>query len=208
MTSSTLKAAIVAGACLASTAGASAQPVAGDPAGGQRFRAVQMAVIQQCRGELGVGVTSDADRAAIKGCVKEKTRPYKKACNKELKAQGLQKKTAEFKDAARACIAAQLAPLYRVSLEPPAHGPSGGSFAVPPRGSAGAVPPREPGPRLPAEATPPRPPAAPVAAVPPRPPGPDVGQAHSPSRDAGHTSPQSPAPADAGLDDMFDDDLD
>lgn len=67
----------------------------------------------ECRQQVAAqGVAPDAMPAAVKLCAKEISRPYKRACAKDLRARGYVKRTPEYKAAVRSCLEAQLAGRY------------------------------------------------------------------------------------------------
>lgn len=78
----------------------------------------------ECRQQVAAqGVAPDAMPAAVKQCSKEISRPYKRACAKDLRARGYVKRTPEYKTAVRSCLEAQLAGRYPAS-------PAGGLMAT------------------------------------------------------------------------------
>lgn len=67
----------------------------------------------ECRQQVTAqGVAPDAMPQAVKLCAKEISRPYKRACAKDLRARGYVKRTPEYKAAVRSCLEAQLAGRY------------------------------------------------------------------------------------------------
>lgn len=78
----------------------------------------------ECRQQVAAqGVAPDAMPAAVKTCAKEISRPFKRACAKDMRSRGYVKRTPEYKAAVRSCLEAQLAGRY-----PPAA--AGGAMAT------------------------------------------------------------------------------
>ncbi|MEJ1158821.1 hypothetical protein [Prosthecomicrobium sp. N25] len=96
--------------------GASAQGAAADPrvqAEKSRTRVAIRYVAGQCRSELGPRAE---DASVLRTCIKERTKPYRKACKRDAKAQGLTKLTDEFRVFAKSCVTAQLIAAYRIPV--------------------------------------------------------------------------------------------
>jgi hypothetical protein len=86
----------------------------------------------ECRAEtISRGVTADQIPVQTRICIKARTKPFRKACNKDAKSRGYVKRTAEFKDFVHACVGAQLAALYPTAPASPPRPPANYSQTSP-----------------------------------------------------------------------------
>jgi hypothetical protein len=109
--------ALVAGCLVAGLAGPTAAAAQGSgpqvQADRERGKQAIRFVMGECRGQLGAQAS---DPTIVRSCVKERTKPFRKACKRDARGQGFAKGSDEFKAFSKACVANQLIATYRIPI--------------------------------------------------------------------------------------------